>query len=112
MDLVVSAGPYQTRTRWDGTYRILGLAIGNQAISITAQHGRFYAKPSKFGLIRPVNKMINFTMIPAAMHNVTFRVTVPFNAPNQADKNKREHPTYGDVLYWRICHCSQQILRI
>jgi hypothetical protein len=84
MGLIISAGPFQTRTNWDGTYQMFGVPAGPCAVTIRADNGEYVAQVTEITV--PANGIAtrNFTITPATMTSITFNVTVPGNTPSGA----------------------------
>lgn len=81
MGIRVSAGPHQTMSRWDGSYRVLGVPSGSTEITFRADNGEYYATRTSATVSPTAAVTANVTMVPATMANVTFNVTVPSNTP-------------------------------
>jgi len=84
MGATVSAGPYQTMTRWDGTYSIKGVPAGACAVTVHADNGEYQTKMMEITVPANGTTSGNFMLAIASSVTVTFRVTVPVDTPVNA----------------------------
>jgi hypothetical protein len=81
MGVRVSAGPHQTITRWDGSYRVLSVPAGSAEVTFRADNGEFV--PTRTTATVPASGVAtaDAAMTASRMANVTFTVTVPAETP-------------------------------
>ncbi len=94
MGLIVSAGPFQTVSSWDGTYKIFGVPAGQCAVTIRAANGEYVAQVNQVTIPADGIATQNFTVTPATMTSITFNVRVPANTPPDAQPR-----LYGDTYH-------------
>jgi hypothetical protein len=81
MGIRVSAGPHQTMTRWDGTYRVYGVPAGPCEITFRADNGEYAPARTTATVLSASTTTANVTMAAATMVNVAFNVAVPAGTP-------------------------------
>lgn len=81
MDLVVSAGPYRTRTRWDGTYRIYGMPAGSGSVTVSADNGEYRSRTVPVTVSASGSTTLDIAVNSSPPATVTFRATVPAGTP-------------------------------
>ena len=84
MDLIVSAGPYQTHTRWDGSYRIYGVPAGPCPVTVRAPNGEYAAQVAQITIPANGTENKDFSVTAAPMVQITFRMRVPSDTPEGA----------------------------
>lgn len=89
----VGAGPHEATTRWDGTYRILGVPSETREITFRADNGEYVSARASVTVSPGATASANMTMAAAAMANVTFLVTIPEGTPAGAVPR-----IYGDMF--------------
>jgi hypothetical protein len=94
MGLVVSAGPFQTASLWDGTYKILGVPAGTCAVTLRADNGEYAAQVIQATIPADGIATQNFTVTAATMASITFKVKVPANSPAGAQPR-----LFGDTYH-------------
>jgi hypothetical protein len=77
MGIRVSAGPHQTMTRADGTYRIYGVPAGPCEITFRSDNGEYVPARTSTTVASTGTTTANMTLTAATMVNVTFNVTLP-----------------------------------
>jgi hypothetical protein len=81
MGLIVSAGPYQTHTRWDGSYRIYGVPAGPCSVTVRAPNGEYAAQVAQITIPANGTENKDFSVTAAPMVQITFRMRVPSDTP-------------------------------
>lgn len=94
MGLTVSAGPFQTVSAWDGTYKIFGVPAGQCAVTIRTDNGEYVAQVSQVTIPADGIATQNFTVTPATMTTISFNVRVPDDTPPDAEPR-----LYGDTFH-------------
>lgn len=84
MGATVSAGPYQTMTRWDGTYMIKGVPAGPCSVTVYTDNGEYQPKMTEVAVPAGGTATKDLMLTPASTVTVTFRVTVPADTPANA----------------------------
>jgi hypothetical protein len=77
MGIRVSAGPHQTMTRRDGTYRVYGVPAGPCEITFRSDNGEYVQGRASATISSSGTTTVNTNMTAATMVNVTFNVTLP-----------------------------------
>jgi hypothetical protein len=94
MGLIVSAGPFQTVSAWDGTYKIYGVPAGPCAVTLRADNGEYEAQVIQGTIPADGIATQNFTVTAATMTSITFKVKVPANTPAGAQPR-----LFGDTYH-------------
>jgi len=94
MGLIVSAGPYQTLTRWDGSYRVYGVPAGPCTVTVRAPNGEYAAQVAQVTIPANGTENKDFTVTAAPMAQITFKVKVPDDTPEGAIPR-----LYGDTYH-------------
>jgi len=81
MGIRVSAGPHQTMTRWDGTYRIFGIPAGPTEVTFRADNGEYVPVRASTTVAPTTASTTSVTLAAATMATVTFEVAVPAGTP-------------------------------
>lgn len=76
-NLLISAGGQQTLTRWDGSYLIEGLPPGTHNLVAYAMDGKYHTFQQGAVIADQSTTPGNFTVLPAELVPVEFRVSVP-----------------------------------
>ncbi|MGQ9788442.1 MAG: carboxypeptidase-like regulatory domain-containing protein [Candidatus Hadarchaeaceae archaeon] len=84
MGLMVSAGPQQTFTDFNGNYRIYGVPAGPCPVSVRALNGEYYSQIARIDIRAGETTTHNFTVTSAPMRKVIFEVAVPHDHPDGA----------------------------
>ncbi|MEK6742561.1 MAG: carboxypeptidase-like regulatory domain-containing protein [Nitrospirota bacterium] len=84
MGAAVSAGPYQTMTRWDGSYSIKGVPAGPCSVTVHTDNGEYQPKMAEATVPAAGTATKDFMLASASSVTVTFRVTVPVDTPANA----------------------------
>jgi len=84
MGIRVSAGPHQTMTRYDGTYRVRGVPAGPCAVTIWSDNGEYRPVTLSASVPPDDTAAVNANLSAADMAEVTFQVTVPASTPANA----------------------------
>ncbi len=77
MDTEVSVGGVNTATDFDGTFRVAGLAAGEQRVTVHRANGDHFAAAQVVTLSAGGAAGATFQLLPAQPVNVTFALTVP-----------------------------------
>jgi hypothetical protein len=81
-DIIVSGGPYQTRTLADGSYRLLGVPQGETLLTFRATDGAYRAE-TMVVTVRDATTQDN-ALSAASMRDIELRVALPAETPAEA----------------------------